>query len=403
MNDGSIQGHEVVGGATKRAPPDKSVVIPAAVKAAADRANELSAQAKAARDAAPPGSNEPIGETLKIVNGQPPNGQPPNGQAPNGSMIVQNFDPNNPNPPREVQNFTPPPAAPPPQPVQPQTPQSIEEWEHSFRSLQGRLNREAEEKRVMARQLQDTQRLLAQLSVAPVTPAGGEGSGVRFGAPPPPGKLVTEKERTEFGDELLDVVARRAQEVYEPIINQVVGELNTIKRQVGGVQNTVAFDAQVKMYNDLAKEVPNWDEINNSPAFAQWLDQPDPYSGVLRRGLLTTAHNNSLTDRVIAIFKGFIAYQASFGPAYGSGPQPGNGVTHASNTPPQVDLAKFAAPGRAKPGQTQVPPEKPIFNASDIPQFYLDKTMGKFKGREAEMNAIEAALFEAGREGRIRR
>ena len=56
-----------------------------------------------------------------------------------------------------------------------------------------------------------------------------------------------------------------------------------------------------------------------------------------------------------------------------------------------------------KPGGTEVPGEKPIFNAVDIPQFYRDKTAGKYAGREAEMNALEAALFEAGREGRIRR
>ena len=44
------------------------------------------------------------------------------------------------------------------------------------------------------------------------------------------------------------------------------------------MQNTVVYDARVKMYDDLAHDVPNWDAINNSPQFAQWLDQPDPIS-----------------------------------------------------------------------------------------------------------------------------
>ena len=46
----TVQGHEVVGGAAKRGAPDPSVKLPDGVKAAADRANALSAQAKQARD-----------------------------------------------------------------------------------------------------------------------------------------------------------------------------------------------------------------------------------------------------------------------------------------------------------------------------------------------------------------
>ena len=48
------------------------------------------------------------------------------------------------------------------------------------------------------------------------------------------------------------MMGRRAAEVYEPILQQLAGELATVKRQVGGVQNTVVFDARVKMYDDLA-------------------------------------------------------------------------------------------------------------------------------------------------------
>ena len=63
---------------------------------------------------------------------------------------------------------------------------------------------------------------------------------------------------------------------------------------------------------------------------------------------------------------------------------------------------QFAAPGRAKTGQTQVPPDKGIVTRAEIKQFYTDKTQGKYAGREAEAAAIESQIFEAGNEGRIR-
>ena len=53
----TIQGHEAVGGATKRGAPDTSVVLPPAVRAAAERSEALVRQAKEAREAAPPSDN----------------------------------------------------------------------------------------------------------------------------------------------------------------------------------------------------------------------------------------------------------------------------------------------------------------------------------------------------------
>ena len=374
----TVQGHEAVGGATKRGAPDPNVKMPSSVKAAADRANELSAQAQAmkAQIAADGGD--------KLLSPMPPPQSPVQ-----SGVVTTNFDPNNPNPPRDV--------APTPQPP---TPQSPEDWEHQFRSLKGRYDRDGEEKRRLQQQVIDMQRLMAQ--VVPPSPAS-EGSGVRFNvAPPPPGRRVTQKEVEEFGPELMDVMGRRAAEVYEPVLQQVLGELQQVKRQVGGVQNTVVFDAKVKMYDDLAREVPNWDQINTSPQFAQWLDTIDPVSHKRRRDFLDIAHNSNLTGQVVDIFRSFLSTLAPNGPA-GNGAAPGNGAggyAPAASTQ-QFDLLQLAAPGRAKTGQTTVPPEKPFFNAADIPKFYQDKTQGKYAGREAEADAIERALIEAGRENRI--
>jgi hypothetical protein len=391
----TVQGHQAVGGATKRGAPDPSVKVPDGVKAAADRANALIEQgkaAKAANEAA--GGNELVKPVLPTVRANP-------------TVMTGDFDPRNPRPPEfgdpadsRIQSqpqsqFTPPAA---PQQAQPQ---NESDWEHQFKSLKGRYDRESEERRRLQQTLVDQQRLLAQIGSPPPVAPQGEGSGVRFNvAPPPPGRHVKATEVQEYGVELMDVMGRRAQEVYEPLLNQVLGELNQVKRQIGGVQNTVVFDARVKMYDDIARAIPQWDAINNSPQFAQWLDQVDPISHRTRRTFLDAAHNSNTTGQVLDIFNSFLG---SVGAANGAG-QPGNGAGYSQGNPPptpQLDLMQLAAPGRAKTGQTQVPPDKQMILASEIKQFYAEKTLGKWAGREAEAAAIEQQIFTAGREDRI--
>jgi hypothetical protein len=180
-------------------------------------------------------------------------------------------------------------------------------------------------------------------------------------------------------------------------------ELQQVKRQVGGVQNTVVFDARVKMYDDLARSIPNWNAINDSPQFGAWLDQIDPISHRTRREFLNGAHNSNQAGQVIDIFNTFLS-------AIGAAPNQSNGAGNGAGysqgnpqpSPQQFDLMQLAAPGRAKTGQTQVPPDKGIVTRAEIKQFYTDKTQGKYAGREAEAAAIERQIFDAGNEGRIR-
>jgi hypothetical protein len=400
----TVAGHNAVGGATKRGAPDPSVPVPPGVKAQVDRANALIEQAAAAKAA-----NEANGGNELVKPLIPPTRTNPN-------IITGNFDPNNPNPPdfgdpadTRVQSRTTLPQTPTPQfaPPAPQvvTPQNEADWEHQFKSLKGRYDREAEDKRRLQQTLIDQQRLLAQ--VGPPAAPQGEGSGLRFNvAPPPPGRRVTAAEVAEYGSELMDVVGRRAAEVYEPILQQLAGELTQVKRQIGGVQNTVVFDARIKMYDDLQRTIPQWDAINNSPQFATWLDQVDPISHRTRREFLNGAHNSNATGQVIDIFNAFLStYGGGAGAASGAG-QPGNGVGNGAgnpaSSPQQFDLRQLAAPGRAKGGDTQAPPDKGIVTRAEIKQFYTDKTQGKYAGREAEAAAIERQIFDAGNEGRIR-
>ena len=383
----TVAGHQANGGATKRGAPDPSVTMPDGVKAAAERANALMEQARVAKAAnAAAGGDEFVKPAVVETK-------------PNPNVKVANFDPNNPQPPQFEARTTPPPPAtftPPPPPPAPVTPLNEGDWEHQFRSLKGRFDREADEKKRLQQQVLDQQRLLAQVSPNP--PAANEGSGVRFNvAPPPPGKRVTAAEVQEYTPELLDVMGRRAAEVYEPLLQQVVGELQQVKAQLGGVRNTVTYDASVRMYEDLAQAVPQWQQINEAPVFLNWLDQIDPISHRSRREFLKAAHANNVTGQVIDIFNAFLHEYNSTNNNGGAGVT----ILPPEQPKPAVDLMKFAAPGRPKIAQTTTPEQKEFIKTSEITQFYTEKTAGKWAGRDKEAADIEKRIFEAGNEGRI--
>lgn len=320
---------------------------------------------------------------------------------------VTAFDPKNPNPPEPVVATTPPA----PVPITPSVPNPAPgasgdgangepNYKHMFESTNGRLAREVQERTMLARQLADTQRTLAAMSVPqpPQAPQNG-GADVRF---TPGQRKLSQKEIAEYGEELIDVMGRRAQEVYDPIVGQLQAEIAALKGQTASVRNVQAQDQTERLFETLDRELPNWRQQNNDPNFMSWLTYPDELSGVPRQELLTAAFKAGHTARVAAAFRGFQAYQAASDPAAAARQNPGAEVTRQSNPAPGVDLASLAAPGRAKSGQATAPPEKPEVTRAEIAQFYRDVTTGKYNGRDADKAAIEMQIQSAVQEGRIR-
>lgn len=368
----------VEGSALERGKPDPDVVLPPAVRRAADRANELAQQAKDAKAANPNSNNTLNDDNVKISTSPTTN---------SSGMQVTSFDPTNPEPPPE------------PTPPTQQTQQNAPDMEHQFKSLQGRYSKAEEELRRIAQQNQDLQRLLATVQ-APAQPQ--QGSGVRFPGSQP---RVTPKEVEEYGKEFIDVIGRRAMEVQDatlaPVLTQLQQNIQRLEAQLGGVRQVQATDANERMWGILDREVPNWQAINNSNEFVQWLQMPDPLSGQIRHGMLDQAFKGQQVGRVIEFFRHFLA-------DYGVARQmPTPQITHQNNGQGNgqgggLDLMALAAPGRAKAGQTTLAPSKPYYSPADIKQFYHDKTFGKYAGREAEALEIEKDLMLAQREGRIK-
>lgn len=329
--------------------------VPAAVRAAKEQAEKLQKE---------------------LINPTPPNGEPP--QEP----------PQPPDEPEEEPVIEAQPQEPPQPPQPPDEPdENHDTWKHKFQSMQGRYNSEVPKLRDQIKQMSadigNLNRLLATVEQPAPAPAPA--------AVEKP--LVTPDEIAEYGPEMMDLIARVSKQANA----EQAKEIAELKAQLAQVGTHVATNARDQLLKDLASEVPNWSELNESKEFVDWLALPDPYSGDIRHKMLRSAFGRNDSRRVINFFKGFLAESAATAPA--DEEEPGQkGIV------PKVPLRDLAAPGRAKStaAPSKTPAEKPIFTTPQITAFYTDKANGKYRGREKVAADFEAAIFLAQAEGRIR-
>lgn len=350
-------------------PIDPDVKVPAAVKRAAEAA-------EAAQRAAYP-------DQATAPTPTPP--QPPTN--PDTISIA-------PPPPAPVTPApTPTPQATPPVTPEGNPPQLSPEAEleiHRVRSEEGRKRAKIEQQLLAAADrmamLENTVAELQRAQAAPPAP------------PPAPVQLVTEKERDEFGAEMLDVMGRRARETISPELAELRAMMGTLEQKVTGTQRATVQNAREGMLSKLSEQLPEWQQINVRPEFKAWLALPNPYADGSRHSALLRAFEQNDTGRVLNFFNGFISELAAQDPADTPAPAPAT-----LPAPPKPGLETLAAPGRARTSaQPNAPAEKQIITTADVNAFYAAVRQGMYRGREAEKEALEQELFAAQREGRVR-
>lgn len=266
-----------------------------------------------------------------------------------------------------------------------------ETWEHKYKSIHGRYVRSQETIRQQAEMIQNLQGVIATLqATAPAATASTDIPELKAE------RLITDEEAADYGEDFLKVVGKKAREEFAPVINAYKAEIEGLKKRLEGFSGFVQQDSHTKLMANLDEKLPNWREVNTNQEFLNWLSLPDPYSGAIRHDMLKAAYAQGNASRVLAFFNGFLAEEAAVAPAQA---EPDVEVTKIAKVP----LANLAAPGRAKTAApAPAPAEKPIFTRAQIAAFYADVNQGKYRGRDADKNKAEAAIFAAQREGRIR-
>lgn len=265
-------------------------------------------------------------------------------------------------------------------------------WEQKYWSLKARLDATTAQLGV---ERENTQALRGMLATLQSAPAPDEQN--------TPQNLVSDQERAEWGEDMLDVVARRAREAVAPELAQLRGELAQARAQLQGVNQSVAMSDREKMLGFLDSNLPDWRAINKKDEFIAWLGLQDELSGAKRHTMLMQAFEANNSPRVLAFFKSFLKEAPP--PAGANEP----GQQQANNSPAspsgKTPLENLAAPGRAN---TSVAPngptttEKPTYTQAQIQKFYQDSARGVYRGREDERAAVERDIFAAQSEGRIK-
>lgn len=259
----------------------------------------------------------------------------------------------------------------------PKTDDKSVDWERRFSAMKGRYDKAMQE-------IEGLHRVIASLETR------AEPQQAEFKAE----RLITPEEEEAYGSEFLSVVERKARELIAPMEKNYQNTIKQLENKVESVGQRFQQSDRDRMFTDLDGEVSNWRELNKDQEFLDWLQDFDAFSGQQRHLMLKSAYERNDAKRVAAFFKGFLREGAALAP-------PANHSDQTSQAP-KVSLESLAAPGRAKPqAATRAPADnKPIFTRAQIKAFYADAQRGRYK--EAEKQQLEAQIFEATAEGRVR-
>lgn len=336
---------------------DPNVKLPASVRAAAQAADNM----------------------VRHMNGE---------QQPANDQLEVTAEGNQPGVPElDASTLVAPPVNPAPLPTQDDERSDEESWEHKYNSMHGRFKAASKQLQELQDTVTNLQNVIATMTAAPPAANVPDIS---------TDSLLTDEEVNDYGKDLLDVVGKKAYEKVAPLLKAQHDKIAQLEQMVKGVTGTQARNSQEKMLSAMDSKLPSWREINTDDNFLAWLALPDPYSGVIRHNMLKAAYTAGDASRTLAFFNGFLSEEAATKPAKVA--EPGDKGTVLDRVP----LADLAAPGKAKSAAAQPPAEKPIFTRAQISSFYADVAAGKFRGRDTEKNAVEAQIFGAQREGRIR-
>lgn len=337
--------------------------LPRQVAAQAERANQLHAELY----------STPTEET------------PPEQQPQENTEAEERQEPVQEAPPTTESQPNPEPATP---AEEPQT-HTREYWENRFNTLQGVHRSDSARWQAEKRALEDRIRALEQAQAKPPEPPPTSAQEeVR--------RLITDQDRETYGPELLDVIARAAAEQADKIVaermKELQPEIEKTREQVSNVTQQVYRSNEEKFFGELAKEVPDWQQVNSDERWLQWLGEVDPLSGVPRQRYLDHAQQSLDHVRVANLFNAFKTAAGIGAPANDPAPPAQTSSAPAlSPTPRTVGNATAPTPREPQTGVSR----------SEVDAHYRRaSTDARYRGSD-EYRAFEQRLATAMATGAI--
>jgi len=273
---------------------------------------------------------------------------------------------------------------------EPDAEEKLRAAQQRYSSLQGMYNSTIANLRDAQQQIDQLRQAITQLQ----TPRPAEQQAPK---PAVAGKAVTDAELEEYSPEFFEMLDRYIGSKISPLqaslesVHQLPDTVNRLNDQLGSVAASQARNAEDKFFDGLAGLHPDWQQINNSREYAEWLQVVDPLSGYTRKALLDGARERLDLNLVSNSFAEFKAATRTIGKAVPN-------KSHKDELRQQAVLS----PRR---GQSSIPTDsggKKIFSKADLDKLYGDQLHGKYRGpeKEAVFKAREAELLQAIAEGR---
>ncbi len=245
-----------------------------------------------------------------------------------------------------------------------------EQLKHKYSVLQGKYNAE------VPRLSEENRQLKEQLQNAPSSADGSQ-------APVDISQIDPEQYR-EYGDEFVGMAQT----------------LQQIAKEVGGVKDTVmqgqqqAEQSAVEQYwTQVYRDVPQFDDINNSPEFLEWLNgyMDTPQGKRIRNSVLQEAHAAGDATSVVRVFQDFVNESKN-----------NSAAQNRQENSPSQGQPNISPPAGASSPPPASPNEAPTYTRAQVEEFFQNLSHGRFRGQEEWARAEKERILQAGRDGRIR-
>jgi hypothetical protein len=246
-----------------------------------------------------------------------------------------------------------------------------EPWEDRYKHLEGKYR--AEVPRLHA-EIRELRAALESLQAAAATPQPSATA-------PASDALVTDRDVESFGEDLIDLQRRVAREVareFQGELQKLRAENAALQERVGQVQHG-SFEAR------LRQAIPDFDEVNRSPAWIEWLNAVDPLLRGPRRAVAEAAYNRQDVEAVKAYVDLFRQTQS---------PAP-------AKADRQAELKRQVQPTRAS-AAAPVSQQGKVYTNTEAARAFNQIQKLVTQGRLDEAAVLEAEISAAYVEGRVR-
>lgn len=261
-----------------------------------------------------------------------------------------------------------------------------EKLQQKYDTLEGKYRTEVG---TLNARLKDTEQMLAAATTRPemdqlqALVEGGE---------------ITQEELDEYGPELVGLMRKAAREQLAPLVEHLKKQNEETYSRLEETAKASRETMRNTMIATLDQRVPDWQKLNEDPAFVAWIRQPDVLSGQLRQTLLQQAFDDNDTNRVIAFFEGYKTSGQTGQPAAApaaSTAQPATAIDQQGS-----GLETLVAPGRPAGTQaTGAQQSGKIWTRAEIEHF--SKLRHQNRLTPEQISALDTELHKAAMEGRI--